>query len=66
MKLSTILPVLIGFLSGLALDIILSRFVLDLVLFGTVLVTAMAALAIAHYHKPCKKALPRRKVRKRG
>lgn len=62
MRLSTILPVLIGFLSGLTLDIVMSRFVLDLVLFGTVLSTALVALAIAHYHKPQKKSLPRGKV----
>jgi len=63
MKLSTILPVLIGFLAGLTLDIILSRFALDLVLFGTVLATALVALAIAHYHNPRKKKTPRRKSR---
>ncbi len=59
MKLS-LLPILIGFLSGLALDLTLTRFLLDLVLFSTVLITVAAALLMAHHHQTPRKKLQSR------
>lgn len=58
----SLLPILIGFLSGLALDLTLSRFMLDIALFCTVLVTVAVALLMAHHHSPRKKSRSQSKV----
>ncbi len=50
-----VLPVLIGFLAGLVLDLSVTRFVLDLVLFCSVVGTTAGVLLMAHYQSPRKK-----------
>ncbi len=55
-----VLPVLIGFLAGIVLDLSVTRFVLDLVLFCSVVGTTAVVLLMAHYQSPRKKVSSRR------
>lgn len=61
MKLHTTLPILVSFLAGIALDMSLSRIVMDIVFIVAMVVTALVLTLIAR--RPRKKNIPRRKSR---
>lgn len=58
MKLYTVLPCLACFLAGIALDMSLSRIVMDIVFIVAMVVTALVLTLMAR--KPRKKSIPRR------
>lgn len=61
MKLHTTLPILVSFLAGIALDMSLSRIVMDIVFIVAMVVTALVLTLIAR--RPHKKNIPRRQSR---